>query len=183
MNYTMTPRLTKFDSVNFRSRLEAKWACMFDLMGWEWQYEPMQVNGYNPDFIIYTKSKSYKTNRIIVEVKPSIFINEEYKKEVINKYSNAKSHFLLLDENPFTEYGGCIIIGFGCQYLDDNYELDDFYPIEMKSDNDIGSAYMCYDGMVFDEVDRKRFIDKKDMEYNNLKYMWKCAGNMTQFKV
>jgi hypothetical protein len=53
----------------------------------------------------------------------------------------------------------------------------------MKSDNDIGSAYMYYDGMVFDEVDRKRFIDKKDMEYNNLKYMWKCAGNMTQFKV
>ncbi|MEA2669684.1 MAG: hypothetical protein QOJ33_2618, partial [Chloroflexota bacterium] len=27
---------TTYDGVNFRSRLEAKWAAFFDLLGWRW---------------------------------------------------------------------------------------------------------------------------------------------------
>jgi hypothetical protein len=31
---------TRYNGVNFRSRLEAKWAAFFDLAGWSWEYQP-----------------------------------------------------------------------------------------------------------------------------------------------
>lgn len=44
---------TAYAGVNFRSRLEAKWAAFFDLVGWEWTYEPLDAGGYIPDFLIH----------------------------------------------------------------------------------------------------------------------------------
>lgn len=35
-----------------RSRLEARWAHFFDLLGWQWVYEPIDADGYIPDFLI-----------------------------------------------------------------------------------------------------------------------------------
>jgi hypothetical protein len=43
---------TRFDAHLFRSRLEARWAAWFTLMGIEWTYEPFDAAGYIPDFII-----------------------------------------------------------------------------------------------------------------------------------
>jgi hypothetical protein len=57
---------TKFDGIEFRSRLEAKWAAMFNLCGIRWEYEPFDGNGYTPDFLIKLRDDT----EIIVEVKP-----------------------------------------------------------------------------------------------------------------
>lgn len=43
---------TEYAGVQFRSRLEAKWAAFFDLVGWSWTYEPFDAPGYIPDFLI-----------------------------------------------------------------------------------------------------------------------------------
>lgn len=43
---------TTYKEVAFRSRLEARWAVMFDSLGWAWEYEPMDLAGYIPDFIL-----------------------------------------------------------------------------------------------------------------------------------
>ena len=43
---------TTYRSTNFRSRLEARWAAFFDLIGWSWTYEPIDADGYIPDFLI-----------------------------------------------------------------------------------------------------------------------------------
>jgi hypothetical protein len=43
---------TEYAGVAFRSRLEAKWAAFFDLVGWSWVYEPIDAPGYIPDFLI-----------------------------------------------------------------------------------------------------------------------------------
>jgi hypothetical protein len=53
---------TTYKGYKFRSRLEAKWACFFDAMGCEWEYEPegfqIQLPGnkkptwYLPDFFV-----------------------------------------------------------------------------------------------------------------------------------
>lgn len=43
---------TAYGGVNFRSRLEARWAAMFDLLGWRWEYEPLDLDGYIPDFLV-----------------------------------------------------------------------------------------------------------------------------------
>jgi hypothetical protein len=57
---------TVYSGVQFRSRLEARWAAMFDLLKYPWEYEPLDLNGYIPDFVL-----SFKTP-MIVEVKPIV---------------------------------------------------------------------------------------------------------------
>lgn len=63
---------TRYAGTQFRSRLEARWAAMFDLLGWRWEYEPIDLRGYIPDFVI-------EDGRRIVEVKP-VFRLAEYER-------------------------------------------------------------------------------------------------------
>jgi hypothetical protein len=44
---------TVYAGTEFRSRLEAKWACLFDGLGWKWSYEPLDGNRYIPDFLVH----------------------------------------------------------------------------------------------------------------------------------
>jgi hypothetical protein len=53
----LRPIPTKYQGVEFRSKLEAKWACFFDEMGLRWEYEPEGYElpdgtRYLPDFLI-----------------------------------------------------------------------------------------------------------------------------------
>ena len=46
-----------YSGVTFRSRLEARWALLFDLAGWDWDYEPANYqvgvkSTYQPDFYL-----------------------------------------------------------------------------------------------------------------------------------
>jgi len=44
---------TTYAGCRFRSRLEARWACFFDAMGWAWDFEPegyQTKRWYLPDF-------------------------------------------------------------------------------------------------------------------------------------
>lgn len=42
---------TDYNGVRFRSRVEAKWAFCFDALGIGWKYEPVDLDGYIPDFV------------------------------------------------------------------------------------------------------------------------------------
>lgn len=55
---------TEYAGVHFRSRLEATWARFFNLCGWQWDYEPIDLPGYIPDFVLYGE------RTILVDVKP-----------------------------------------------------------------------------------------------------------------
>ncbi len=53
--------------VNFRSRLEARWAQWLTLCEWPWQYEPeLDLNAWIPDFGIT------QGGGLLIEVKPAI---------------------------------------------------------------------------------------------------------------
>jgi hypothetical protein len=60
---------TTYAGVNFRSRLEAKWAAFFDLVCWRWTYEPLDYPGWIPDFMLEEPS-SFGQAGILIEVKP-----------------------------------------------------------------------------------------------------------------
>jgi len=77
-------RPTVYAGCTFRSRLEANWAAFFDLMGWKWSYEPMDFNGWVPDFVLIGKKQ-----RIFVEVKPYFSQEEFVSNEVIEKVTRA----------------------------------------------------------------------------------------------
>ena len=57
---------TVYKGIEFRSRLEAKWAIMFDYLDWPWQYEPVDFKGYIPDFHI-----DFGRKQFFIEIKPA----------------------------------------------------------------------------------------------------------------
>jgi hypothetical protein len=66
---------TKYAGTQFRSRLEARWAAFFDLVGWSWEYEPIDLDGYIPDFLVRSKASGWGEPRLI-EVKPATSLDE-----------------------------------------------------------------------------------------------------------
>jgi hypothetical protein len=58
---------TTYKGIEFRSRLEAKWAVMFNQLGWTWEYEPIDLHGYIPDFHI-----DFGIHQFFVEIKPAM---------------------------------------------------------------------------------------------------------------
>lgn len=63
--YNIAVKPTTYSAVEFRSRLEARWAAFFDLCRWCWDYEPIDLQGWSPDFLIHTPMC-----KVLVEVKP-----------------------------------------------------------------------------------------------------------------
>ena len=55
---------TTYKGITFRSRNEARWAAFFDLLKWQWEYEPFDLKGYIPDFVI-----RFKHYPLLIEVK------------------------------------------------------------------------------------------------------------------
>ncbi|TAH21002.1 MAG: hypothetical protein EAZ08_04655 [Cytophagales bacterium] len=74
MEYPIKPIPTHYKGRLYRSRLEARWAAFFDLAEWKTEYEPLDLNGWTPDFLIEESSP------MLVEVKPqlSYFHKDEF---------------------------------------------------------------------------------------------------------
>lgn len=94
--YNIAAKPTIYAGVNFRSRLEARWAAFFDLCGWKWDYEPIDLKGWSPDFLIHTL-----IGDVLVEVKP-VDINQ---RKTDPSFGKAKAHWqkcpvLLLGLSP-----------------------------------------------------------------------------------
>ena len=79
MNHSFESRPTFYNGVQFRSRLEAQWACFFDQAKWKWDYEPMDLSGWTPTFRVEFPcghSECPETHVILVEVQPHYDIAE-----------------------------------------------------------------------------------------------------------
>ncbi|MFN7611621.1 MAG: hypothetical protein ACK5QX_11930 [bacterium] len=75
MRYTHTPHPTTYAGVRFRSRLEARWAAFFDLCQWSWEYEPVELAGWAPDFLVTIPCVA-NGHQLYVEVKPYLTIED-----------------------------------------------------------------------------------------------------------
>ncbi len=73
MIYTIKAHPTRYHGVLFRSRLEARWAAFFDIVGWKWEYEPLDFPGWSPDFYVTIPCRHSECDgghTLLVEVKP-----------------------------------------------------------------------------------------------------------------
>jgi hypothetical protein len=82
MNVTVKAIPTVYGGLQFRSRLEARWAAFFDLIGWSWSYEPIDLDGYIPDFIVTPNVEPVRYGQtvrpvqpLLVEVKPVLTLD------------------------------------------------------------------------------------------------------------
>ena len=61
---------TTYRGIEYRSRLEARYAAFFTALGWRYTYEPFDADGYIPDFVIHGNAP------LLVEVKPAVTVEE-----------------------------------------------------------------------------------------------------------
>jgi len=88
MKYDIKAHPTEYRGVMFRSRLEARWAAFFDLIEWRWEYEPIDLNGWTPDFRVEfdcCHSECGGGHTLLVEIKPYYFI-EQFSGHPCTKY-------------------------------------------------------------------------------------------------
>lgn len=105
MDSPINPIPTEYRGHRFRSRLEAKWACFFDNCGWPWEYEPVDLKGYIPDFILTFKEP------ILAEVKP-VLVYEQFKDHWPKvKESGWDKEVLFLGARIFEHVNGFATIG------------------------------------------------------------------------
>lgn len=55
---------TLYQGIRFRSRTEAAFAALFERLSWPWEYEPIDLKGYLPDFIV-----CFPAGPLLIEVK------------------------------------------------------------------------------------------------------------------
>lgn len=89
----------KYNGIQFRSRLEARWAIFFDYCGINWDYEPEGFNlgneiYYLPDFLLHDLTGRIEGN-LFVEVKGTL-TSEDYEKIEAFMEFNEKPKYPLL---------------------------------------------------------------------------------------
>lgn len=87
---------TIYKGIRFRSRLEATWAAMFDLMNWRWEYEPFDLYGYIPDFLVL------QGKEFLVEVKPETSVEGCAGHE--GQFPKGHEPILVVGCTPFLSY-------------------------------------------------------------------------------
>jgi len=65
-------RPTEYAGTLFRSKTEAVYARAFDIIGWQWEYEPeIPLWPHNPDFLLAAPVRESALSLLVVEIKPS----------------------------------------------------------------------------------------------------------------
>lgn len=189
---------TRYNGVNFRSRLEARWAAFFDMLEWKWSYEPFDLNGWIPDFFI--------EQTLLIEVKPIVFQtnpSDQFKKlpDDLKKCEytvmNGKEVLIvgiepISIENcgayPADDYtnsciGMLLTPGFSePTTLEDSYMIDDGLLKDTTFGKiDIGGNFGLWSGRFFDGPFKCRSHKIPSISYDDTKYLWRQAGNKVQW--
>lgn len=97
----MGPIRTKYNGIEYRSRVEARYAAFWDWLGWKFIYEPLDGDGYIPDFLIDGEQP------LLVEVKAAQ-TREEYEAEVPKVVAGLERHwawdFLIVGYGPLIDF-------------------------------------------------------------------------------
>jgi hypothetical protein len=94
MPYAAIP--TTFAGRQYRSRLEARWAAFFHYLGWDAEYEPVDFDGWIPDFALYGARVVY------VEVKPIVVCDDAVTAKI--DASGCADEVLLVGQRPWCEH-------------------------------------------------------------------------------
>jgi len=141
-----------YAGVQFRSRLEAKWAAFFDLVGWKWEYEPLDLNGYIPDFLVTFLNRSAPW---IIEVKPALKLTDYHEaQQKIERSGWLKTH---------TELRGAACVGA-------IIGIDDIW---------IPENQVCLGSRITDD---DIWVPWCHGKRSPLVKMWREAGNLVQWK-
>jgi len=121
---------TTYAEIEFRSRLEARWAYFFDLLSLEWEYEPERARllgvYYQPDFLIRnlkhgqvrqpnSKLETHTVRSTVVEIKPrengqAISLTDDAVQKFLT-YARQRPGGLLVLQGLPKDYNGYLLQG------------------------------------------------------------------------
>lgn len=193
---------TRYAGVQFRSRLEARWAAFFDVAGWEWLYEPFDDESWVPDFVL-------PRSGVAIEVKPiewpyvaredvrklmEMFENREDLEKVRSSKRNATNlvgsapGVLTLGAYPIPLLGFPIIVGFMSveRPYEDVCETEFVFLYEGVGRRfDLGRSDYFHHWLGSGEQvvrDSSWKVDRKRPLAESMHTAWREAGNRVQWK-
>ena len=174
---------TMYRGIRMRSRLEAKWAYFMDGLGWKWEYEPIDLNGWIPDFVIVTPGAP-----VLVDVKPIFKRDAAIEEKIVRAIGHdnivSKYEALILAAAPFSNEEGMPCIGWFVDIAADPTTLEDgpYWDeavITNNPDNSYGfvSLYMHWRdriGCTYSKV--------YDARPHDIQQRWNLATNFVQWQ-
>ena len=183
---------TVYNKRRYRSRLEARWAAFFDQLGWKFEYEPLDLGGWSPDFSLHGRHSP-----ILAEVKPIVEMDVEVCRKMAAAANAAafQGELLLLGLSPFfpcSEWAGWL--GwlherwgrFDQEWIERNqprFEVGGFDPcIGVQDENgqiDFGHSIMSFAGRMTGAADGDHYCSESAIE--EAKELWAEATNIVQW--
>ena len=179
--YSIKPIPTNYQHRLYRSRLEARWAAFFDLAEWKTEYEPLDLAGWSPDFLIN------ESTRILVEVKPqtSYFEEDSFYFDYILA---GRCEAVLLLTNEIEPYRG-----FLAKQEDELYSIGKLIIRECKQEMLVSPAVVgvfwgtsYHLGLCAESTNWKDLITGQEgdcfvIDNGEVPFMWKEAANRSMF--
>jgi len=181
IDLSQTSIATEYSGVRFRSRLEAKWAAMFTELRWPWEYEPLDLSGYIPDFIVSLPGRPH----LVVEVKPALdFAELEPLAQKICR-SGWRGDFLVVGARIFASAGwpSFGLLGLWDREVEDGWQAADHAEVidcgacERTSFRHASAGYRCH---ACGSDERMAVAAPPDEEA--LRRRWGKAANAVQWK-
>jgi len=173
---------TIYAGVQFRSRLEAKWAAFFDLIGWRWEYEPFDLAGWIPDFLLIGASS------VLVEVKPVLKFPAFMADRITPLVDLAQFEILILGcmcpiEDHASPYGPQL--GWLREGSDFGWDLDwDDAAIVAYPDGRVGFIHGTgyYRDRIHGEHEQDHPSFDDSLSADDVRTIWRQASNVVQWK-
>jgi hypothetical protein len=174
---------TEYGGRTYRSRLEARWAVFFDLLHWPFEYEPFDLSGYIPDFIL-----GFRRGDLLVEVKPAMRYEELQRNARKICLSGWHKDFMVVgaklwwadDAHPWTSMG---LLSLWDTESNDGWQPPDrasvhrcrlCRQISLHLESGEWSCIQC------GASEAGRYIER--LATNELEAMWVEAGNTTRWQ-
>ena len=168
---------TVYRSTRFRSRLEARWAAFFDLCEWNWEYEPLDLKGWVPDFVLLGAEPVW------VEVKPILDFADDVENlcpalaGTIKRVSSEDGIEALLVGARLDATKDAFGPGLLCQEMGEGF---DWCRASFVRGPDFCSRYQAYRSRMSGQYDGS--LDCGADTISSIARLWALAGNRTQWR-
>lgn len=165
---------TRYNGRQYRSRLEARHAAFYDLLGFDFEYEPLDLNGWIPDFAIRGKETT-----LLVEVKPI----SEFDQQTFQKMRSASRW-----EQSWEQSTELLLVG---AYLGQSTYCEDTITLGWLEENEQavigmwnGKYGLCSDLNSYRDRISEAYLGGRwgYANQDEIRSLWAEAGNIVQYK-
>jgi hypothetical protein len=163
---------TLYRGIQFRSRLESKWAIFFDSLGWRWEYEPINYRGWIPDFMFRPPERW----PVLVECKPIFELDTAVCQKIERALGDSSDYEVLLCGAELTRApvrDRHDILGIGWMYHPDTEWVDSAI---------INTDWQSNTWLLEHWYEFFNYQDDTDLGIGTIHSLWAKATNASQWR-